>query len=123
MYHVQVDKRCDAGDRIRSRKKKKRQSCRLKEQFPPFQDLFYHFNYALSPQREILPLSRYTDPKTLWKSTSYQDHIFKQFETSGNAYLFGVVQTLHVVILGGNAVGRLLSVGVALCWVLQRFWG
>lgn len=106
-------------------KKQKRQSCRLKEQFPPFQDLFYHFSYALSLQQEILPLSRYTDPKTLWKSTACQckDHIFKQFETSGNAHLLSVVQTLHVVILGGNAVGRLLSVGVALCWVLQRFRG
>lgn len=47
VYEVQFDKRCDSGSRIGSRKEQKHQSYHLKEESPPFQNLLYHFNYAL----------------------------------------------------------------------------
>lgn len=72
-------------------------------------------------RQESLRLSCYADPEHF--EHPFHPHAKSHLHTRQGTHLLSIVQTLHVVILGGNTVGRLLSVGVALCWVCKVFKG
>lgn len=60
MYHVQVDKRCDAGDRIRSRKKTKTSVMSLKGTVSSFPRSLLSFQLRpKSATRDFTSLSLY----------------------------------------------------------------